>query len=393
MKKVIIASLTALLLTGCGTVEKAATDSDSQSESSIETTSEADSASESSAIESSAEASDSVSENDTDTSDTKPVIDENTDRKELTETNSASESSANESSAEASDSVSDDNTDTSDTKSVIDKNTNRKELTEDEKLYVSESDVISFIEAVKSKDVSKVAMYANTTEDTVNTWISNVEIGDYVIVGSYNAGETICDPYTLVKMDIIAGDGNVFKETDDLYRFYSSNASGPIGAIRSDYKSVYTNEPLTSLCHKYQVLIGADFDNAQELMSIPNVSLSLREFAYINHDSINSMDDLTAAVKDNIAIDEIEWDHTALEYNGGLFEEYELPPKGNVWYFYDIISDEGTSAVINYYADMFGFVKAKTVEYTYSRNDNRTPRLTAVHTIYDSGFDISFGTV
>lgn len=348
MKKLIIASLTSLLLTGCSTVDKVATDTGSQSESNIEATSETDSASESSAIESSDEASDSISDNDVETSDTTPVTDENTDR---------------------------------------------KELTEDEKLYVSESDVISFIEAVKFKDVSTVAMYANTTEDTVNTWISNVEIGDYEIVGSYNEGETFCIPYTLVKMDIIAGDGNVFKEADDLYRFYSSNASGPIGAIRSDFKSVYTNEPLTSLCHRYQVLIGADFDNAQELMLIPDISLSLRELAYINHDSINSMDDLTAAVKDNIALDEIEWDRAALEYNSGTFEEYDLPPKGNVWYFYDIISDEGTSAVINYYADMFGFVKAKTVDYTYSRNDNGTPRLTAVHTIYDSGFDISFGAV
>ena len=363
MKKLIIASLTSLLLTGCSTVDESATDTVSQSESSIEATSETESASESSTIESSSE------------------------------TDSASESSTIESSAEVSDPVSENDADTSDTTPVTDENTDRKELTEDEKLYDSESDVIAFIEAVKFKDVSTVAMYANTTEDTVNTWISNVEIGDYEIVGSYNEGETFCIPYTLVKMDIIAGDGNVFKESDDLYRFYSLNASGPIGAIRSDFKSVYTNEPLTSLCHRYQVLIGADFDNAQELMSIPDISLSLRELAYINHDSINSMDDLTAAVKDNIAFDEIEWDRAALEYNNDTLKEYELPPKGNVWYYYDIISDEGTSAVIDYYADMFGFVKAKTVEYTYSKNDNGTPRLTAVHTIYDSGYDISIGAV
>ncbi|MGN0631121.1 MAG: hypothetical protein ACI4JN_07325, partial [Ruminococcus sp.] len=237
MKKLIAASITALLLTGCGTVEKVTTDKSSQSESKIEATSEENSASESSDIESSAEVSDSVSENDVDTSNTTPVTNDNTDR---------------------------------------------KELTDEEKEYVSESEVISFIEAVKNKDVSTVAMYANTTEDTVNTWISDVEIGDYEIVGSYNEGETYCIPYTLVKMNIISGDGNVFKESDDLYRFYSSSASGPIGGIRSDYKSVCTNEPLTSLCHRYQVLIGADFDNAQELMSIPDISLSLRELAYIN---------------------------------------------------------------------------------------------------------------
>ena len=47
---------------------------------------------------------------------------------------------------------------------------------------------------------------------------------------------------------------------------------------------------------------------------------------------------------------------------------------------YDIASGKGTSITINYYADMFGFVTAKTIEYTYETNINGTPYIIGVYT-------------
>lgn len=47
---------------------------------------------------------------------------------------------------------------------------------------------------------------------------------------------------------------------------------------------------------------------------------------------------------------------------------------------YDIASGKGTSITINYYADMFGFVTVKTIEYTYETNSNETPYIIGVYT-------------
>ncbi len=45
-----------------------------------------------------------------------------------------------------------------------------------------------------------------------------------------------------------------------------------------------------------------------------------------------------------------------------------------------VLNGKGTSITINYYADMFGFVTAKTIEYTYETNINGTPYIIGVYT-------------
>lgn len=279
----------------------------------------------------------------------------------------------------------------------------RVPLTDEELSYVSEKAVNAFMEALEKGDVATVAMYCNSTEAAVNSWISSVKIDSFEIVGNYkeafknSSGENYEKYYTLVKADVSSGDGKVFTEENELYKFYGPDATGPIGEIISDSSNNEQddNYQLSRLCENYEIQIGKDFSEggANTVLEIPYAYTILRQFGYVNHNEINSMEELTSAVMDNIALENIEWDHSELAYNDDLYEEYEIPPKGSSWLYYGVSAITDNKITIDYYADMFGFSAAKTVEYSYKTNENGTPCITAVNTVNDYGFEISFGSV
>jgi len=277
------------------------------------------------------------------------------------------------------------------------------------------TNVEEFITYLMNKDADKLAFLCATTPDEVNSWLQDMSVTDYEIINTYS--DIPFDPqylrvqnqYVLVKMTITGCQLDIFENGTNYYKIYAGDAGAAIGAIIKGSESMHGYlmdeiDPVKTLCERYQYLIGLDFekDKASEVLS-SNLSSSLRDFAYINHDvdSINSMEDLSAALEENIYLSDFEWNMDYLKHNDTTYADYQLIPRGSGWNYTGYskqktyISDnvEKSDVLIDYYADSLGFVIAKTVNYEVMIFDGK-PQILSVHTIYDNPqFEPAFGTV
>ena len=274
---------------------------------------------------------------------------------------------------------------------------------------ISESGVIEatlnatkeLFDSIQSGDAKKIAEIINSDEDAVNSWLPSTKLGGYSIEGTFKEqkttalGQTYNAYYILVSVNVTEGGNATLRQGEHLYRVYTEGAASMVGDIYPDDAVPATTiegDAIARLCERYIIFLGGnDFDNVDSLFADGAMNYdSLREFAYTNHDDIASMDDLTNAVKDNLGYEVTSWE-SLTKWEG--FEPYERVPRGGSWLYYDIVERTDDKCVITYYADAVGFAKAKTVEYSISKNENGTPRLNGAKTLEDAGLNLSRGAV
>ncbi|MGN0160445.1 MAG: hypothetical protein ACI4AQ_03550 [Lachnospiraceae bacterium] len=275
-------------------------------------------------------------------------------------------------------------------------------VTETEREYVNTEEVTRFLEAIKNGDVATVAMYSNSTEEAVKTWIASAEIESYELGECYKEsyinedGSENLSYYVLVKVNVCRGENKIFHSGEGLYRFYSSSAMSPIGDITADEKVMDMEEKrISGVCERYESLIGLDFSkgNADTIYDLEYAWDKLREFGYVGHMEIDSMESLNNALNDNLRLENIPWDYSQLAYDGGDLQEYQRVPRGGTWRYYGVKQLTDEKCVVEYYADCYGFAVSKTVEYTYEINDNDTICITSVKTIHETGLEEAVGAV
>jgi hypothetical protein len=274
---------------------------------------------------------------------------------------------------------------------------------ESEKELINLDAVTYFLEAVKNQDAATVAMYSNSTPQAVQTWISSAQIESYELGGCYKenytdgAGYEYYTYYVLVKINVSNGENNVFHSGEGLYRFYASSAISSIGEISADEKVMDMQEKRVSyVCERYEALLGWDFDkgNASKLYDMEYVWFKLREFGYVNHREIDSLSALNDALYDNLGLENIPWDYSVLAIDDtGNRQIYEKAPRDGSWRFFGVKELTQEKCVVEYYADIFGFAVAKTVEYTYVVNENNTICITSVNTISETGLEEAVGSI
>lgn len=267
--------------------------------------------------------------------------------------------------------------------------------------------VDEFFSALKSKDKEKIyelsgASRGSSTgnyEGSVEYWLDKTELSSYKILGSY--AETAENKqvgfytryYVLVEADFSETFQTVFREGKNLYRVYLDGGAVIFGRIVIDgeeYKD-YSGDMKINLCTKYDVYYGRDFTGDYSvLFDRKTPMVQLKEFGWVNHDDISSLEDLTKAVEDNIGLSDIEWDATI---QSKYFEDYERIPRGGKWHTYKVEEYSDEKCVITYYADTMGILNAYTVEYHLSENENKTPRLTYAKKTGTTGFSPAVSSI
>ncbi len=267
--------------------------------------------------------------------------------------------------------------------------------------------VDEFFSALKSKDKEKIYELSEATkgshtgnyEGSVEYWLDKTTLSSYKILGSY--AETAENKqvgfytryYVLVEADFSETFQCVFKEGKNLYRVYLDGGAVLFGRIVPDgeeYKD-YAGDMKINLCTKYDVYYGRDFTgDFSVLFDRKTPFVTLKEFGWVNHDDISSMEDLTKAVEDNIGLSDIEWDRTI---ESKYYKDYERIPRGGKWHTYKVEEYSDEKCVITYYADVMGIMKAYTVEYHLSENENKTPRIVSAKCIGTTGFSATVNSI
>ncbi len=267
--------------------------------------------------------------------------------------------------------------------------------------------VEEFFSALKSKNKEKIYELSEATkgsstgnyEGSVEYWLDKTTLSSYKILGSY--AETTENKqvgfytryYVLVEADFSETFQCVFKEGKNLYRVYLDGGAVLFGRIVPDGEEYidYHGDAIVNLCTKYDVYYGRDFSGDYSVLFDRKTPLvTLKEFAWVNHDDISSMEDLTKAVEDNIGLSDVEWDNTI---QSKYYKDYERIPRGGKWHTYKVEEYSKERCVITYYADTMGIMKAYTVEYHLSENENKTPRIVSAKKTGTTGFSATVNSI
>ena len=251
-----------------------------------------------------------------------------------------------------------------------------------------DEEVKQLFDGLINKDSEAVADVIGSQSIAVASWINNIEIESYEIIGTYSepvkywfadAYEDI--NYTLIKVNTKKAYGDALEEGEHLYKYIGID--GIIPDEKTISEALDYGENIRNVYAKvliYSDYSGLDFDNMEEMLESGKIDIKtlettayqmLFDFDYVDGDA--------------------EWE-TAEGIKEKICKCFDLKPENindsdiavplqelsdlaSPIKFSRPVSATDNNIIINYYSDRFGFDKMKTVEYTYSKNDDCSIKL------------------
>lgn len=252
-----------------------------------------------------------------------------------------------------------------------------------------DEEVKQLFDGLINKDSEAVADVIGSQSIAVASWINNIEIESYEIIGTYSepvkywfADEYEDINYTLIKVNTKKTYGDALEEGEHLYKYIGID--GIIPDEKTISEALNYGENIGNVYGKvlsYSDYIDLDFDNMEEMLESGKTDIKTLETTASQIIDGDADWDTVEGIKENICKC---FDLKPENINDSDIEAplYELSDFVTPIKFSRPVSATDNNIIIDYYSDRFGFDKMKTVEYTYSKNDDGSIKLLSAHSIW-----------